>query len=92
MDRDVPEWVPDEFKPNDRQKAAWWAFVLPDDGTDAVGWWLGWCPIHDTHRDPSTATAAFNFDRDAFRCSADPSCHPGKRGMSLTNLKAAMGG
>jgi hypothetical protein len=92
MDSSIPDWVPIQHRPTERQKTDWWRFVLPGGGVDAQGWWLGWCPIHDTQQLADQATGAINFDRDAFRCTTEPCCHDGKRGMSLTNLKAAMSG
>lgn len=94
-DSNIPDWVPIQYRPTERQKTDWWRFILPDAGTDPQGWWLGWCPLHDKQQLADQATASFNFDRDAFRCTAESPCHEvvqGKRGMSLTNLKAAMGG
>lgn len=55
------------------------------DGTDVDGRWLGFCPFHDRSR-RSEGSALYNFVKGMFWCSADPSCHPGRRAMSLNNM------
>lgn len=84
----MPSWVPEDLRPTDRQRDMWGQLTFFDDGATADGWWLGWCPLHDTARDPQQASAQFNFKKDVYRCTAEEPCHAPKRAMSLTNLKA----
>lgn len=86
----VPSWVPEQFRPTERQSTMWMDLVFVEDGTTAEGWWIGWCPLHDQVRDPQHATAQFNFQKDVYRCTNDEPCHAPKRAMSLTNLKTRM--
>ena len=72
--------------PTQNQRALWWHFVMADDGVDPDGYWLGHCPIHDLKRDLEVATAQFNFRKGVMRCLGEPSCHEGKRAVSLTNV------
>lgn len=59
---------------------------MVDDGTDQDGYWLGWCAIHDEEHDSEIATAQYNFRKGVMRCLGEPSCHEGKRVVSLTNV------
>jgi hypothetical protein len=79
------------FMPSQSQKGLWWHLVMPDDGVDQDGYWLGWCPIHDSEKDEDTATAQFNFRKGVMRCLGEPSCHPDKRVMSLMNVALKIG-
>jgi hypothetical protein len=85
----APEWVPDEYRPRQHQEL-WIRYLIASDGVDADGWWLGYCPLHDERHAPGSATAEFNFGRNYFRCLAEPTCHPGKSCVTLTNLDAAL--
>jgi len=73
------------YQPSLFQKERWWRFIIEADGVDQDGWWFGWCPLHGEPGDTEHPTAQFNFRRDSLRCFAEPSCHDGKRGMTLTN-------
>lgn len=52
---------------------------------DDAGNFIGYCPLHDNAKEHD-ASAEFNFSKGIMRCQADPSCHPGKRAMSLQNV------
>lgn len=65
---------------------------MPDDGVDLEGNWLGWCAIHDKDHDSELATAQFNFRKGVMRCMGEPSCHEGKRALSLANVMVMMVG
>lgn len=62
------------------------------DGIDEHGYWLGWCPVHDEVQDPETASAQFSFRKGVMRCLGEPSCHEGRRVISLTNVTLMMMG
>lgn len=79
------------FMPSQSQRGLWWGLVMPLDGVDQDGYWLGWCPLHDHEKDEDVATAQFNFRKGVMRCLAEPPCHPGKRVMSLMNVAIRIG-
>jgi hypothetical protein len=60
------------------------------DGIDEAGYWLGWCPIHDDKQDTELASAQFSFRKGVMRCLGEPSCHEGRRVISLTNVAMMM--
>lgn len=78
------------YMPSQSQRDMWWELVMEADGVDQDGYWLGWCPVHDEKQDPDLASAQFNFRKGVMRCLGEPSCHQGKRVMSLTNLTVLM--
>lgn len=82
------------YMPSKSQEAMWWHLVMVDDGVDQDGYWLGWCAIHGREQDTEIATAQYNFRKGVMRCLGEPSCHEGKRVVSLTNVLAMvqMGG
>lgn len=76
--------------PSEYQEGLWGNSVIIKDGTDQNGNWHGWCPIHDNVRDKHRPTALFNFESGVMVCNGEPSCHEGKRSMSLTNVLVRM--
>lgn len=74
------------YMPTPTQREMWWGLVMEADGVDQDGYWLGWCPVHDSVRDVELASAQFNFRKGVMRCLREPPCHEGKRVISLTNL------
>jgi len=78
------------YMPSEYQEGLWGASVITSDKTDQNGNWHGWCPIHDEVKDPAKPTALFNFLTGVMVCNGDPSCHEGKRAMSLTNVLMRM--
>lgn len=82
--------VPLSFLPSKWQWRFWGPFIDPGQGTDPDGAFLGWCPIHDTTRDRERMSAVFNFAKGIMRCEGDPSCHQGKRAVSLSNVAIKM--
>jgi hypothetical protein len=63
----------------------WRKWVCWGDGVDVDGRFIGFCPLHDRRRQHE-GSAVFDFPKGMFRCSGDPSCHPGKRALSIQNL------
>lgn len=68
-----------------------------DEGADADGWWLGWCPVHGhPNGDIEEPSAQFNFQHGSLRCMGNPdnammlSCHTPSRAMSLQNALLRM--
>jgi hypothetical protein len=80
-----PLHLPSEF-----QEGLWGASVIAGDGTDQNGSWHGWCPLHDNVMDPDLPSALFNFATGVLVCNGEPSCHEGKRAISLTNVLTRM--
>lgn len=78
------------YMPSKAQRELWWSLVMESDGVDQDGYWLGFCPIHDSVKDTELATAQFNFRKGVMRCLGEPSCHDGQRSMSLTNVAMKM--
>jgi len=76
--------------PSSYQEELWGKYVIAGDGTDLDGDWHGWCPLHDKAEDPERPTALFNFQSGVMVCMGDPSCHEGKRAISLTNVLMRM--
>jgi hypothetical protein len=65
-----------------KQQLELYGDLLMDD-EPANGWWLGWCP-HDKSRADDEATAEYNFQLGRFKCIEMPSCHEGKRSLTLS--------
>jgi hypothetical protein len=83
--------VPLKFLPSRFQHSMWGRFVVFADGADPDGNFNGHCPLHDLGGDPERPpSATFNFKSGALRCQGEPSCHKGKRAMSLVNVQIAM--
>ncbi len=80
-----PQWLP-----HPSRYAQFTALVLWEDGCDEAGNFLGFCPLHDKERDVEAPSAEYNFHKGVMRCQGDPSCHDGKRAMSLNNVVARM--
>lgn len=83
--------VDEECLPTVERFNMWRNWVRWDLGCDEDGTFIGWCPLHDgaqeAHEDNSEVGAAgFNFRKGTFYCAHDPSCHEGKRGMTLVDL------
>lgn len=78
------------YMPSKSQRAQWWQYVMEADGIDEQGYWLGHCPVHDEVKDPELASAQFNFRKGVMRCLGEPSCHEGRRVISLTNVTIMM--
>lgn len=76
--------------PTQSQKDLWWHLVMEADGVDMDGYWLGWCAVHDREHDVEIATAQYNFRKGVMRCLGEPTCHEGKRVVSLTNVLMMM--
>jgi len=76
--------------PSEYQEGLWGSLVIVEDGTDQDGNWHGWCPLHESEMDPERPTALFNFQSGVLVCNGDPSCHEGKRAISLTNVLTRM--
>lgn len=76
--------------PSEYQEGLWGESVIAGDGTDQSGNWHGWCPLHDDAMDPAKPSALFNFATGVMVCNGDPSCHDGKRAISLTNVLTRM--
>lgn len=77
--------VPKAHLPTPTRYAQFADWVLWDDGAQDDGSLLGHCPIHDAGRS-KPGSAEFVFAKGVMRCQGDPSCHPGKRAMSLQNV------
>jgi hypothetical protein len=75
--------------PSKYQEELWGNYIIAEDGTDQEGNWHGWCPMHPFPGD-NRPTALFNFQSGVLVCLADPSCHEGKRAISLTNVLTRM--
>lgn len=73
--------------PSKYQEELWGNYVVAEDGTDQEGNWHGRCPLHTGGGDLS---ALFNFQSGVLVCLGDPSCHEGKRAISLTNVLTRM--
>lgn len=84
--REVPGWA----LPHPTRFTQFHAVVAWEDGADDSGNFLGFCPLHDRDHDPEAATAEFNFHKNVMRCFGDPSCHPGKRAVSLDTVAQRM--
>jgi hypothetical protein len=83
--------VDDRYYPTISQHQRWWSFIIPELGVDPDGAWYGFCPLHDEKRNKKHPTAMFSFgSRSYIRCLSDAGCHPGKRGISLTNAYEQM--
>ena len=78
------------FKPSAYQEGLWAEWIIIEDETDQAGNWHGWCPLHDTYMNAEKPTALFNFLSGVMVCNGDPSCHEGKRAISLTNVLTRM--
>ena len=76
----IPGWA----LPSPSRYAQWVDWVMWDDGCDDGGNLLGWCPMHDADK-AREGSAEFNFLKGIMRCQGDPSCHPKRRAISLTN-------
>jgi len=76
--------------PSEYQEGLWGKCVIVKDGTDQNGNWHGFCPIHDQVRSKAKPTALFNFETGVMVCNGEPSCHEGKRSISLTNVLIRM--
>lgn len=76
--------------PSAYQEGLWGSSIIAEDGTDQNGYWHGWCPIHDEVKDAGKPTAMFNFESGVMVCNGEPSCHEGKRAISLTNVLTRM--
>lgn len=76
--------------PSQFQEGLWGDSVIVGDGTDPKGNWHGWCPLHDMDMVADKPTALFNFVTGTMVCNGDPSCHEGKRSISLTNVLTRM--
>ena len=76
--------------PSEYQEGLWGTYIIIEDGTDQSGNWHGWCPMHDEARDKDRPTALFNFLSGVLVCNGEPSCHEGKRAISLTNVLTRM--
>lgn len=81
------------YWPTPAQFRAWKDWILWGDGVDSEGKLHGFCPLHDPDRQ-TESSAVFSFTTGAMWCSSfeaeDGSittCHPGKRAMSLVNVK-----
>lgn len=96
MDGTAPEWtlemIQDEHPdislvalPSAYQLSSWNTYVDWEDGPDDEGDWFGRCPLHQ-----ESANAIFNFKKGVLRCDGEPSCHEGKRAMSLSNVLIRM--
>lgn len=81
--------VPACWLPTPPRHAQFGAWVLWLDGCDDAGNFLGWCPMHDKDKE-TEGSAEFNFHKNIIRCQGDPSCHAGKRAMSLDTVQARM--
>lgn len=77
----MPGWLP-----SPTQHRRWKDWVLWSDGCDDSGNFLGHCPMHDPDK-ITEASAEFNFMKNILRCQGDPTCHNGKRAMSLSNVR-----
>lgn len=80
-----PMHMPSKF-----QEDLWGSRIIAEDGTDQDGNWHGWCPLHEAEMDADRPTALFNFQSGVMVCLAEPSCHEGKRAISLTNVLTRM--
>lgn len=60
-------------------------WICWDDGVDADGRFIGFCPLHD-HARRSEGSAVYDFVKGMFRCNGEESCHHGKRAISLYNM------
>lgn len=89
---DVQTAMPDvslEHLPNVQEYNRWRNWVRWNDGCDPEGNFIGWCPLHDRKRNADIGLATYNFLRGSFSCMNAPSCHEGRRGMTLVNLLGA---
>jgi hypothetical protein len=79
--------VPQRFHPTKQRYKQFWQYVWPEMGADPDGWWYGRCLLHDHNpvKTAHVASAMYNFSKGVMRCMGDPSCHDGKRSMSLSN-------
>ena len=85
--REVPGWA----LPHPKRYAQFVDWVMWSDGCDDDGNFIGWCPLHDQAKATEGASAEFNFRHGVMRCFGDePTCHPGKRAMSLDTVIARM--
>lgn len=85
----VPRSAPGWALPHPNVFTQYHVWVLWGDGCDDDGNFIGYCPLHDQAMEVE-ASAEFNFRKGVMRCANDPSCHPGKRAMSLGNLAKRM--
>lgn len=72
--------------PSRYQEELWGHYIIVEDGTDQEGNWHGRCPLHTA----SGVSALFNFQSGVLVCLGEPSCHEGKRAISLTNVLTRM--
>lgn len=87
----VPRSVPGWALPHPNRFTQFHAFVTWSDGCDEKGNFIGHCPLHDKDdEDEDVASAEFNFHKGIMRCFGDPSCHPGKRAVSLDTVARRM--
>jgi hypothetical protein len=80
--------APPEILPSEYQQKVWGHLVdfnIPPNDKWAFS---GWCPIHDTDR--KEVSALFYFKSGIMTCTKVPSCHEGKKYLSLTNVALAM--
>lgn len=75
----------DEFIPSMPEFQRFRKWVLWADGLDPDNRLIGFCPLHDRSR-RTEGSAVFDFVKGMMWCQASPSCHAGRRAMSLTNL------
>jgi hypothetical protein len=87
-DHDALVSVPDKFKPSTYWFAKWQSWIDWSSPVDDEGNFIGSCPLHDAGK--SEESAVFNFFKGVMRCGGDPSCHEGKRAMSMRNVLARM--
>lgn len=81
----LPGWLP-----SPAQHRRWEPWVVWKDGCDDQGNFIGHCPMHDPSKQ-TEASAEINFMKNILRCQGDPSCHEGKRAMSLSNVSLSDG-
>jgi hypothetical protein len=88
IDKAMPD-VDLKFRPSPHQWPTWRAWIDVETGTDDMGNFLAWCPLHCAVPEGQTC-ATINFFKGVLRCEADPSCHAPKRAMSLINVMARL--
>lgn len=83
--------------PSSAQRATWGAYVIWESGPDGDGWWLGWCPVHDSSQgDIDAPSAQFSFSHGSLRCMGNPAngmglpCHAPTRAVSFQNALSLM--
>jgi hypothetical protein len=85
--------VPHEHWPSRAQYTRWSPFLLEGMGADDLGWWYAKCPLHDPGMD-GELSAMIHFKHGMLRCTRevddDHPCHPGKTGITLSNVVGAM--